>query len=319
MNANDLHVVFGTGPVGMAVMEELSRKSCHIRMVSRSGQAAVPPGVEVVAANAADPASATAAAQGAAVIYFCLNAPDYHRWPQQFPPLQAGVIAAAEATGAKLVVMENLYMYGPHGGQSMHEDMPFNARDPRGVTRAHMARDLMAAHASGRLRAVSARASDFFGPRVLDSQAGERVFYPALAGKAVQILGDPDVPHAVTYMPDIGRALVTLGEHDTALGYAWHIPSHNITPRAFVEAIGAAAGTQPTVSALKKSPVRAAILTLLGLFNPPLRGLNSLMYEFDEPYVVDASAYEAAFGQQTTPLPEALAATVAWFRSNPPV
>jgi hypothetical protein len=61
--------------------------------------------------------SARAAAKGASVIYQCLNAP-YPRWPELFPPLQHGVLAAAEGSGALLVSLENLYGYGPAGGRS---------------------------------------------------------------------------------------------------------------------------------------------------------------------------------------------------------
>jgi AAA ATPase domain len=83
-------------------------------------------GVDWRAADAADPEAAADAAKGAAVIYQCLNAP-YSQWPERFPPLQRGVLTAAERSGALLVSLENLYGYGPTGGQPMTEDLPLAA------------------------------------------------------------------------------------------------------------------------------------------------------------------------------------------------
>src|SRR5215208_1139192 len=83
-----------------------------------------------------------------------------------------------------------------------------------GRVRAMMSKELMEAHKSGRVRVAIGRASDFFGPRVLVSAAGEQVFGRAVQGKSAQVAGDPDQPHTYTYTPDIGKALLILGEHE---------------------------------------------------------------------------------------------------------
>ena len=41
-----------------------------------------------------------------------------------------------------------------------------------------------------------------------------------------------------------------------------------------------------------------------------------MTYQFDQPYVLDTSKYTATFGDSGTPLPEAIATTVAWFQSR---
>src|SRR6266498_4339952 len=111
MSRSPRHVVFGTGAIGLATLEALRRRGEQVRLVNRSGTAPVPDDVEVLGGDASDPAFATAAAQGAQVLYQTLN-PPYHQWVELFPALQAGVLAAAEATGARLVSRENVYMYG---------------------------------------------------------------------------------------------------------------------------------------------------------------------------------------------------------------
>ena len=96
----------------------------------------------------------------------------------------------------------------------------------KGTLRARMARDLLAAHAAGRVQVAIGRASDYFGPRGgAQSNLGDRVIPAALAGKTATVMGDPDQPHTYTYIPDIGEGLAVLGEHPDAPGEVWHLPN----------------------------------------------------------------------------------------------
>jgi hypothetical protein len=149
---NELHVVFGSGPVGMTVMDELASRGKRVRMVNRGGRANVPEGVEVVGGDATDPAFTREVSVEASTSYNALN-PPYNKWPKLFPPLQASVLEGAAAAGAKLVTMENLYMYGPTGGQPLIEDLPHAANTRKGDVRARMTEELFAAHESGKVRA----------------------------------------------------------------------------------------------------------------------------------------------------------------------
>ena len=312
MTDNELHVVFGTGPVGLAIMDELVSKGKRVRVVNRSGRADVADDVEVVGGDAADPTFTREVSAGASVVYFALN-PPYDKWPELFPPLQEGVLEGAASAGAKLVAVENLYMYGPTGGRPLTEDLPHAPNTRKGKVRARMSRELMEANASGKVLVTIGRASDFFGPCVLASAAGEQVFGRAVEGKSAQVAGDPDQPHTYTYAPDIGRALVVLGERDEALGRAWHLPSpETVTTRRFVEMIFEEVGHPARLQTAPKILLRA-----MGLFNPPLRETIEMLYEFEEPFIVDHSDFEAAFGMQATPLREAIGETVRWYQQGP--
>ena len=112
MGEDRLHVVFGTGQVGHALAAVLAGRGLTVRVVSRHRPPELADGIDWRAADATDPDAASDAAKGAAVVYQCLNAP-YTQWPERFPPLQRGVLAATERTGALLVCLENLYGYGP--------------------------------------------------------------------------------------------------------------------------------------------------------------------------------------------------------------
>ncbi len=307
----ELHVVYGTGPVGMAILDELVAKGKNVRMANRSGKADLPEGVELVSGDASDPTFTRQASKGAAVVYQALN-PPYDKWPKLFPPLQDAVIKGAASAEAKLVSMENVYMYGSTGGKLMTEDTPYAAHTRKGQVRAKMARDLLAAHESGQVRAVIGRASDFYGPRVLVSAMGERVFRPALEGKSAQVLGDPDVPHTYTYVPDVGKALVILGERDEALGQAWHIPSaKTVTTRQFVDIVFEETSFSPKIQSTPK-----LLLRLAGLLNSQVRELLEMWYEFEEPFILDSTKFETAFGDVATSPPEAIQKTVEWYRQN---
>jgi len=304
----ELHVIFGAGPVGLAVTDALVGRGARVRLVNRSSKANAPAGVEIVRGDAADPAFTREVSAGASVVYNALN-PPYHKWPELFPALQAGVIEGAAAAGAKLVAMENLYMYGPTGGRPLTEDLPHAARTRKGEVRARMSEELFAAHREGKVRATAGRASDFFGPGVRESAAGEVVFGRAVAGKGAQVVGNPDLPHTYTYVPDVGEGLVVLGERDEALGRAWHLPSpETVTTRRFVELVFREVGGPAKMQRAPK-----ALLRVLGLFNPAVREMIEMLYEFEEPFVADHSRFARAFGDHATSLGEAIRKTVRWY------
>jgi nucleoside-diphosphate-sugar epimerase len=310
----EFHVVFGTGAVGMSVMDALiQRGRRRVRMVNRSGRVSVPEGVELVGGDATNVAFAREAGEGASVVYVALN-PPYDKWPELFPPLQAAVLEGAASAGAKLIAMENLYMYGPTDGRPLTEGLPYAPNTRKGAVRARMSEELMEAHTSGRVRVAIGRASDFFGPRVLASAAGEQVFGRAVQGKSAQVAGDPNQPHTYTYAPDVGGGLAILGEHEEALGRAWHLPSpETLTTRQFVEMIFEEVGKPARIQAAPKIVLRA-----MGLFNPGMREMIEMLYAFEEPFVVDDSRFEQAFGEQATPLREAIQRTVRWYREERP-
>jgi nucleoside-diphosphate-sugar epimerase len=312
MGDDRLHVVFGTGQVGQALVARLAAQGLPVRAVSRHRPPGLADGIDWHAADAADASAASDAAKGAAVVYQCLNAP-YTQWPELFPPLQRGVLTAAERAGALLVSLENLYGYGPTGGKPMTEDLPLAATTVKGRTRAAMTGELLAAAAAGRVRVAIGRASDFFGAGVTEgSTLGRRVFGNALAGQRADFIGNPLLPHTYSYVPDIAAALATLGTDPRALGRVWHLPGPpTVTTRAFVDLVAAEVGHPVAIRSLPQLAVRA-----LGLVNPMMRALAEMAYEFDEPFILDTTRYQATFGPAGTPLAAAVAATVAWYRTR---
>jgi nucleoside-diphosphate-sugar epimerase len=308
---NELHVIFGTGPLGTALTKQLVAEGKRVRVINRSGQAQVPAGVEVAKGDATDPASTRAVCTGATVVYNCANAP-YTQWPAIFPKIQAGIIEGAASASARLISAENVYMYGEVHGP-MTDETPYNAHTRKGRVRAEMATALLEAHRSGKVRAAIGRASDYYGPGVLDSMAGDRVFYPVLTGQKVSLLGSLDVPHTLTYIDDFARGLKVLGEREEALGQVWHTPNaETLTMRQFLTLVFEEAQHTPNMGTIP-----SILLKGLGLFDPMLREVAEMLYEFEQPFVVDHSKYEHTFGNHSTPHRTAIRDTLAWFRAHP--
>jgi nucleoside-diphosphate-sugar epimerase len=173
-----------------------------------------------------------------------------------------------------------------------------------------MAAKLISAHEDGKVRATIGRTSDFYGPGVIESAVGERVFGFALAGKAASVLGNPNVQHTYTFIGDFARGLVTLGESDEALGQVWLIPSADtVTTREFVNMVFEEIGAPSKLQAAPRW-----LISLVGILNPTTRELKEVLYQSEQPLVVDHSKYEHAFGADTTLHRQAIRETLDWYR-----
>jgi len=308
------YVVLGTGAIGRAIMAELVQQDKSVRMVNRSGQMEeVPARVKVIAADLYDQEKVREVTRGAEVVYQTAQ-PHYYEWPEKFPPLQKSIIEGLAGCGTKLVIVENLYMYGETDGKPLTEDLPHNAHTNKGKVRSEMSNAALAAHQAGKVNVTIGRGSDYFGPWGTESSAGNGIFRRLLAGKPAQVAGSTIMPHTVTYIPDFAKALVLLGERAEADGRAWHVPNDlpQVTQGEFVQLVAEESGQRPAVQAAGK-----LLLSIMGLFIPALKETVEMLYEFEQPFIVDSSKFEETFGMKATPMREAIKATVAWYRDHP--
>jgi hypothetical protein len=66
-------------------------------------------------------------------VYQALN-PPYHRGALVCPGLLGAAIAAAQAAGARLVAMDNVYMYGRANGRPFTEDHAYDRTPARAAS-----------------------------------------------------------------------------------------------------------------------------------------------------------------------------------------
>jgi len=262
--------------------------------------------VEHRAVDASDTAALLAAVGRADVLYNAVNPPAYDRWTQDWPPIAAALQATAERSGALLVTMGNLYVYGrPTGPMTAHS--PLAATDVKGRIRIRMWQDALAAHAAGRLRVTEARASDFVGPTVPPAQSHlVRQLDTVRRGRRAWVIGDPDAPHSWSYIPDVAATLTTLGTDPRAEGRAWHVPT---TPaRSQRQALGdlaRAMGVEPC----GVSGVSWPLLRAVGIAVPMVRELVDIRHQWDAPFVLDSAETTEVFGLAPTPWDDVVRAT----------
>ncbi len=312
MTTTDLHVVLGaSGGAGNAIARALADADIPVRAVNRSGAADLPSSITVTAADVTTPDGIARAVDGAAVVYMATQ-PPYHRWPQEFPAMLETVIDGVAAEGAKLVMVDNLYGYGPGAGV-MTEDTPERATDTKGTVRRAMTETLLEAHRSGRLRVTIGRASDYFGPRSENSGITALAIAPSSEGRSIRWMGSLDAPHSAAYLPDIARAYVVLGTDERADGSVWILPhAPAVTGRQFLGLVNDAL-PQP----LKTGVVSTTMLRLASPFHKISKESLGVVYQWTDPFVVDDSRFTETFGPfDVTPLDEAVGTSVEWYSAN---
>ncbi len=308
------HVIFGAGQVGVPLAERLASLGYQVTLISRSGLTRVP-GVTTLKGDALDATACNDAARGAAVVYNCMN-PAYSAavWAEHLPRVQGNLIAAAGRANARLVVLDNIYALGRPNGRELNEQTPVNPCSRKGEVRARVAEALFDAHRRGDAQAVSGRASDFYGPRGIQTMFERRFWTRALAGRSVPVIVNPDTRHTYHYIPDVAAGLATLGQAsgDDVCGRWWILPAAPaVTTRELVAKFAHSLGT-----ALRLAPVPLWFQLVLGLALPLFRELSEMRYQWEEAFVVDDRLFRARFGTLPTPLDDGANETVRWARAT---
>ncbi len=293
-----LHVVVGSGPVGTAIAADLLARGETVRVITRSGTGT--DGTERVAADASDAVRMVALTQGAAVIYNCAN-PPYDKWAQMWPPIAQTLLKAAEASGAVLAIVDNLYAFGPVDGP-MSAAVPDRPNSVKGAVRQRMWTDALAAASAGRITAaVAVRGSDYLGngPSLLSTM----VLPKARKGKSSMVPADLDVAHTWTNPADAGRLLIKAALDPAGWNRYWLVPS---APACSIHELASRAAEIEGLPAPKVREMPFWLLRIGGLFNPLAKGFAEMNYQFRRPFLLDTRDTEAVFGSDFTPLDESI-------------
>ncbi len=308
-----LHVVFGAGQVGSRLAQRLLEQGQAVRVAKRS-PGGIPEGAEPVLGDAADAAFCAAAAHGAATVYHCMN-PAYHTrvWAELVPRYMNNLIEASARAGARLVVLDNVYMLGRPNGKPLSAGTPMNPCSRKGEIRARAAQLLFDAHRRGDVRATTGRASDYYGPGGTLIHLGDSFWPRVLKGASGQVIVNPDAIHTYHYIPDVAAGIAALGSApDDAFGTPWMLPCRPAeTLRNLVDRLAKHFGAPIPIEV-----VPGWMLAMLGLFMPPLREMGEMQYQWAEPFVVDDSPFRRRFGVEPEDPDRAAAETVAWARAH---
>ncbi len=305
--------IFGFGAVGAAAAALLGARGEAVRVAQRAAPREVPAGASFRRCDALDANSVREAVAGLRQVVLAIGFPYVGAlWRQAWPRAMTHFIEACAASDARLVFVDNLYMYGPQT-RPLVETMSLTDFGIKPAARATVTRIWMAASLAGRLRVAALRAPDFYGPGAAQAHLGESAFGALAKGKAANVIGSPDTPHDFAYVPDFARAVVSLLDApDEAFGQAWHVPcAPTRTPRDILALGAVALGVKPRIVGL---PTWA--LGPLGLFVPVLRELREMRFQWDRPYRVDSSRFAQRFWADATPFEIGAPATAQWFRDR---
>src|SRR5262245_9856898 len=311
--AEELHVLVGGGQVGLPLARILLGRGKRVRIAKRSA-GELPEGVELVQGDATDLNFCVEAARGASTVYHCMNPPYYARvWAELLARYMENLIAAAGRTRARLVVLDNVYMLGRPQGKPLDEDTPPRPCSRKGEIRARVAGRMWEAHRRGDVRATSGRASDFYGPGGTLTHLGDQFWRPVIAGKRGRVVVDPDAIHTYHYIPDVAAGLATLGTAgDDAYGRPWMLPCAPAeTMRALVARFSRELGRKIGLMTLPRT-----VLKPLALVAPFLREIDEMLYQWEEPFVINDKRFRERFGQGPQDVQRAAADTVAWARMH---
>lgn len=305
-------LILGHGAVGRETAALFAARGDKVTVAQRQPPMALAPMIDFAGLDAGDRDAVIAASIGMDAVICCLGFPyDSRLWAKAWPSAMGNLLAGYAAAGARFIFADNLYMYGPRD-RPLVEDMPLTTYGRKPRLRADITRLWQDAHATGKVRCVAVRASDFYGPGVENSVLSEFGVKRLIEGKSGLIPYCPDHLHDFTYVPDFARALVTLADApDADYGEAWHVPNAPTRSlRALLERAAEMIGTRARIVSLPP-----AMLLLAGLFDRRLYELSEMRFQTDRPYLVDAKKFEQRFWNDPTPFDTGLEATIAHYRA----
>ena len=302
------HLVVGAGLIGRPVAERLAARGDTVTSATRSGSPAV--GATALVLDASDSDAFSRAASGMSTIFLCTN-PKYTAWETQWPPIFDAAVAAASASGARLVVMGNLYPYGSPNGPMTEHSLPLTT-EKKGLVRQAGWTNVRAAHERGDIRAVEVRASDYFGPGSGGTaHLGEAFFTGVLRSKTAHVVGIPSMNHSWSYLPDIATTLIAAADYQGEWGRIWHVPSASLDRVEIARQLNARYGTQGKVSGYSQWMLRS-----LGSVSPMMKEVWASSYQFVVPFIIDSTETERELGVSATDWDEALFTTASSYRRN---
>jgi nucleoside-diphosphate-sugar epimerase len=310
-----MHTILGiNGNVGKLLAAELTQKGIKVRGVSRRPFLG---NWEHVAADVLNLDALTAAVAGSEVVYLAVGLEYTLKvWRRDWVVVMQNTIEACRRTNAKLIFIDNVYMYG-HVEGAMTESTPMKPSSEKGKIRAEIADLLLKAFEDTSLRGTKqltgciARAADFYGPDCDKSGLNSTVFERFHAKKSAQWLGKADKKHSFTYVPDMAKALAILGtDPRAAQSLVWHLPTAApaLTGLEIMEQTAKAFGVKPKFSAMGDF-----MLSILGIFIPILRELKEMSYQTNFDYIFSSEKFERVFGLKPTSYADGIRETAAFY------
>lgn len=289
------------GPIGDQLAKILSAKNTLFRLVGRHPKPLA--GAALYPADLTDREQTIKAVAGSSVVHLLVGLKyDLGVWHDLWPRIMANTIEACKRAQARLIFLDNNYMYGQVSGP-MTENTPYAPCSKKGEIRARIATGLMDEVKAGSLSAMIARSADFYGPLTEHGLPNVLVFKAFAKGSKASWLVNASVPHSLTFTPDAARGLAMLAERESAWNQVWHLPTVPDPPtgQALIAMAAQAFGVAPNYRVLSRPMLRVA-----GWFAPLVRESYEMLYQNEAPYLFDSTKFAREFGFAGTPYPEGI-------------
>jgi len=299
-----MQTILGSGgAIGTPLAKALKAYTSNIRLVARNPRQ-VNGDDELFPADLTRTTQVDQAVGGSEVVYLTVGL-EYNIkvWQRDWPLIMDHVIAACVKHGARLVFLDNVYMYAPGAIPHMTESSPVAPSSRKGRVRAALQDIVFRAVKEQGLQALIARSADFYGPDVQNSPLEVTVLEKFRKGKKAFWEADAGKIHSFTFTPDAAKATALLGNTPDAFGEVWHLPTsrEKLTGKDFIERIAGAMNVAPRYYILSKF-----MMSLAGLFVPLVKELREMAYQYDRDYFFDSSKFEQRFSWQPTSYAEGL-------------
>jgi nucleoside-diphosphate-sugar epimerase len=307
-------VLGATGGIGGEIARQMRDAGWQVRALRRGASmpAEQKEGITWINGDALDRSSVMSAAQGVSVIVHAVNPPGYRNWAKVVLPMLDNTIAAAELTGATIVLPGTIYNYGPDAFPVLTEESPQHPQTRKGAIRVAMEQRLRDyADRDGRVLIV--RAGDFFGPKTANSWFSQGLVRPGRLITRVYDPGRPGLGHQWSYVPDVARTVIELLDKGAALEpfSTFHMEGHwDADGKQMIGAIRRVLArrrhSEPKVTAFPWW-----LLTMLAPFVTTFREMREMRYLWLKPLRMENSRLNKVLGREPhTPLDEAVEATL---------
>lgn len=288
-----MQTILGSGgAIGIELAKSLKEYTNKIRLVSRSPKA-VNDTDELFTCDLLNKEKVLEAVKGSEIAYLTVGLPYKTKvWKEQWPVVMQNVIDACKVHQCKLVFFDNIYMLDPSQMSNITEETTINPSSEKGKVRAQIAQMVMDATESEDLKALIARSADFYGPNINNSVLNETVYKNLKAGKKANWLCSLNYKHSFTYTPDAAKATALLGNTESAYNKVWNLPTdkNSFTGREWIDAFAKEMGVKP-----KSMVVNNFMVKVMGFFNPIMKEIVEMLYQYDRDYFFNSNKFDNAF------------------------
>lgn len=292
-------VILGAnGAIGRALAKELTNYSDKITLVSRNPQK-VNPTDQLLPLDLTQKANIDKAVSGSDIVYVTIGFPyKTSVWKKNWIPFISNVVESCIKNNSKLVFFDNVYAIGGDNVNHITELSPFSPTSKKGEIRKEVDEIILKNMDSGKLKAIIARAPDFFGGATFGTSIIMQTVYDKLSkGKKAQWFCNADKIHSFGYVPDLSKGTAILGNTENAFNQIWNLPTdtQKLTGREWIQLFAKELKCDPHFTVLPNW-----LLKTLGIFIPVMGELVEMSYQYDRDYFFDSSKFNTYFNYKPT-------------------